>query len=758
MSQKGAESLINLLLELLERHPDGLRSDQIRTAFGRQGLNFSLADITGTLRGLMEINGIRFQKQRWISVKAKAGDSWVQTAQLPPAKCPRTERSHQTFEHSIPAIFTNNKISAIPFRPIRAKNDTAYDQVPMQSGSLPSDWNLLRSLIPYYRECLRVEERPNMLVGSEKFGERFLALTTAGRWWPEESESVSFTLDAQNLPSGFLKALARRGDDEIFLGYPVSTIPTKDGGTLIQPIFTLNCQIEMKSGGVNILIPSQGPDLNAGWLEKNFKHNSEAQKFLNWIGIRNAGDISDLESSVNDEFVDIGTAAARYRAFVGEEKCDRLIPEAPSLFIKTGIGKALSQNAIILFLSDLTRYSRGAIRELDTLATWDLADLEKSSLRNLFSRKVEKQTGSNGPVLSPIELNEDQLNAVREALIADLTVITGPPGTGKSQTVAAIMASVALDGGNALLASKNHKAIDAIEERLNELTGDRVILARANRQWGSQRAFDLKASVNAMISRNAEPGAYERHRYRLAALKDMESKRWGLHDGLVQRKRLERLIADKYEQISIIRTKFGGKVFDWAQSQETDVGVMELLPKRTWLMNLPIIGAWIRNRRHKAFITRLNNKGIPWTELGFERIGPEHIVSIAVTIEKLMECRRLQVEVSSLNRDLEKLPETEDTLDRLMTLNQEIMNHSSELFKELPNVLDELTEFEKQEMVEFKGSVSVLDSKDASVALQANKLWSRAMPQSFSNIFPFGPLQIYLPQAVYLSKQRCLIM
>jgi hypothetical protein len=507
LSQRSHPQFVDLLTDLLARHPNGLRSDQIRSFLGREGFNFSIAEIAGTLRSLMEPGVVKFEKQKWLPVRPDL-KTLVARPRISPNLSTVDEIRSNIRNRETPAtvIFDNTKIAAISFRPIRNKIDQTSEQIFAQPGLLATDWGLLQSLVPYYRECLRVEERPNMLVGSEKFGERFLVLTTAGRWWPEEGDFITFSLGDRNLPSGFLKALARRGDDEVFLGYPVSTIPTREGGTLIQPIFTLNCQIEMKSGGLNILIPPQIPDINAGWLEKFCKDHGEAQKFLNWIGIRNVDDGSSFDSQALDQFVDIGAAATRYRAFVGQDKCDRIIPEAPSLFIKLGLRKALSQNAIILFLSDLTRYSKGAIRELDNLATWDVKDLENSCLRRFFFTRTEEPTERDAPTLAPIQLNEDQLNAVKEALNSNLTVITGPPGTGKSQTVAAIMASVALDGGNALLASKNHKALDAIEERLGELSGDRCVLVRANRQWGSQRAFDLKASINAIISRNAEPG------------------------------------------------------------------------------------------------------------------------------------------------------------------------------------------------------------------------------------------------------------
>ena len=55
----------------------------------------------------------------------------------------------------------------------------------------------------------------------------------------------------------------------------------------------------------------------------------------------------------------------------------------------------------------------------------------------------------------------------RDGLQKPLTVISGPPGTGKSQVVASLMVSAAAAGKSVLFASHTHKAIDAVFSRVN---------------------------------------------------------------------------------------------------------------------------------------------------------------------------------------------------------------------------------------------------------------------------------------------------
>lgn len=72
-------------------------------------------------------------------------------------------------------------------------------------------------------------------------------------------------------------------------------------------------------------------------------------------------------------------------------------------------------------------------------------------------------------------MNRQQSDAVDRALSAPLTVITGPPGTGKSEVVVNILANCIAAGESVLLASNNNKPLDEVRRRVADLmegTGD----------------------------------------------------------------------------------------------------------------------------------------------------------------------------------------------------------------------------------------------------------------------------------------------
>ena len=118
-------------------------------------------------------------------------------------------------------------------------------------------------------------------------------------------------------------------------------------------------------------------------------------------------------------------------------------------------------------------------------------------------------------LLEPAPLNAEQRNAVRDALTEPLTVITGPPGTGKSQVVSAILVNAAWRGQRVLFSSKNNKAVDVVLDRVNGLAPRPTVLRLGARALQEQLAQHLSAILSS------RPTADDRRAYEqtLAQLK-----------------------------------------------------------------------------------------------------------------------------------------------------------------------------------------------------------------------------------------------
>lgn len=100
-------------------------------------------------------------------------------------------------------------------------------------------------------------------------------------------------------------------------------------------------------------------------------------------------------------------------------------------------------------------------------------------------------------------MNQQQAEAVDLALSAPLTVITGPPGTGKSQVVVNVLANCIVAGESVLLASNNNKPLDEVRRRVADLMegiGDFTF------RLGNRQAFlDTKADMTGKLGHLVAP-------------------------------------------------------------------------------------------------------------------------------------------------------------------------------------------------------------------------------------------------------------
>ena len=98
---------------------------------------------------------------------------------------------------------------------------------------------------------------------------------------------------------------------------------------------------------------------------------------------------------------------------------------------------------------------------------------EESMLSAFLLGKLhaEKQTNTAG-IVYPFGFNESQKTAVDNALKNSLTIIEGPPGTGKTQTILNIIANAVMRNESVAVVSNNNSATRNVEEKLRQYQVD----------------------------------------------------------------------------------------------------------------------------------------------------------------------------------------------------------------------------------------------------------------------------------------------
>jgi len=108
-------------------------------------------------------------------------------------------------------------------------------------------------------------------------------------------------------------------------------------------------------------------------------------------------------------------------------------------------------------------------------------------------------------VLPLVPLNDSQRMAVQRILEEHpLTVISGPPGTGKSQVVVSLLLNAWARGQTVLFASNNNKAVDVVRERVERFESEFPIAVRAGARHKQNIQEVLRRTLNMAAVTNGE--------------------------------------------------------------------------------------------------------------------------------------------------------------------------------------------------------------------------------------------------------------
>ncbi|MGD9602552.1 MAG: AAA domain-containing protein [Gammaproteobacteria bacterium] len=166
-------------------------------------------------------------------------------------------------------------------------------------------------------------------------------------------------------------------------------------------------------------------------------------------------------------------------------------------------------NRAIVVPGERTVFTQGLESELEALGAVSESGLHDTALGQWLRGTSRGTPGGEDrePLLEVLPMNTEQRAAVRAALSSSHTVVTGPPGTGKSQVVTNLLVNAAWRGMNVLFASKNNKAVDVVETRVNGL-GNRPVLLRLG---ANEYQAKLAEYLTQLLAGAA--GADDRERY-----------------------------------------------------------------------------------------------------------------------------------------------------------------------------------------------------------------------------------------------------
>lgn len=350
--------------------------------------------------------------------------------------------------------------------------------------------DLLR-LLGFYLDCVEAEDRRSL---TKKVSARYRSLispwdTEEPLFHPEASEIIL----ESNLPSDrnvLLGGTAIAGDGQrFFYGYPIFL----DENGFLSPLFVTEVDVEHLGDHRFAVRPVDGGELRVN--HHVFRRQHTQAEELRAIQETLEGNYGSFVDRVLTAFDMLGGSAP-------DMSPDRLEP-----YPRSSSPRNRWVNRPILFKSERSVYTHHPRRELEALTKYSrlsnalgatavgmLADMSPPT-----SGKATRQPGALPALLQVLPLNPGQEEAARAGLRDTLSVVTGPPGTGKSQVVVDLLASCAVAGRPVLFASKNNKAVDVVRDRLREILGEErdwtLRLGNRNAMDESRREMDTRLNA-----------------------------------------------------------------------------------------------------------------------------------------------------------------------------------------------------------------------------------------------------------------------
>ena len=250
-------------------------------------------------------------------------------------------------------------------------------------------------------------------------------------------------------------------------------------------------------------------------------------------------------------------------------------------------------NRAILFAKEPTPYTVGLSNELVNLESWDNLD-ENSVLWKFIHKQFYKNPPYRKEILEVLPLNDEQEKAVRSALSADVTLIAGPPGTGKTQVVANLIINAAMAGQNVLFTSKNNNAVDVVVKRVNSLNKELPLVLRYEKSakqcisdyaqlWEKAKAKNDSYS-DAIEAYKRVYSSYDAKRTQKQQIVDNRNRLDGLEQSVCS-------IRDKYQQligvlstneVNDVKNAYDSFIYGRKSLQEGPDSLLDKLFRKRW--------------------------------------------------------------------------------------------------------------------------------------------------------------------------------
>ena len=321
-----------------------------------------------------------------------------------------------------------------------------------------------QQLCDYLKLCIEAEAANSLVPYDEE----------NPRWFLHAGAETLVTgrSDSTQAPGKLSTQLSSHQQSMIY-GWPAVVVTARNYKPKIAPLFAVQIEPQI-SGNHWLLHAAMEPEFNLAITASNIFDPSITE------------DINDLLS----HGLPFGDTDAF--AVIAEQTADLLgldiaSPLNPRRLVSQVGRRQGVYNAAISVVAEWFGYTTMLREELQQLRSRDDWSTTAAShlLVNGFAPEGGKRPPS-GPLAAPLGCNQSQEEILEQLRSEPLTVVTGPPGTGKTQLVVNAVANAWLDGHKVLVTSTNNGAVDVAVERTDHDVASGMLVRTGNREIRAQ--------------------------------------------------------------------------------------------------------------------------------------------------------------------------------------------------------------------------------------------------------------------------------
>jgi hypothetical protein len=432
---------------------------------------------------------------------------------------------------------------------------------------------------------------------------------------------------------------------EYWYGYPAITLPSRDGSrgrratVELAPLIVQQMELAPDEDGRDVLRPSGVPSLHSGVVSELLDAGDAADLVARWQPVWQEGNDAQMLRAVRELLDELGLP--------------ELEPLDPSALSERTVMQALrpgAHNAAVLLVPSgaeamATQALVDNLLQIST-RTEQIAGTALEALLGGGAGQAPATTATAADPVAPVApgpCNESQEQVISSAMTRPLTVATGPPGTGKSEVVTAVVTTCVAAGQSVLVASTNNEAVNVVAERCDDIAPG-LLMRTGNAEALEREAAKLERLLAEPVEAPGRGSATVGGELRNTRATADRLRAEAAHR-VVEETRLLALLRDREERTAALELPLPLLEEAWAADGN---GLAPLdrwadRARRTAGARWWQLGAWRRGRALAALVAaHPGGSGPAWPRWATERpVPPELLEALAGTVSVEREVREL---------------------------------------------------------------------------------------------------------------------